>query len=261
MITSTILHLCILILSGGLCIAETPSGYNAEDVFGRIAALNDVVQSAKGDVTRTVLSAQSPKLTLTGTFALQKPDSGILKFDTGTRCVIGYDRETCRLFYTDRNKGFYKPAREMTPPERFFLSPLLFFGGAETLRNTSDAIEIYNVTDSTIVLRITPKIPIFYNYILIGVNPENWLVNAIEFFDLKNELFYQALYTEYKNNGENIHFPAKITVTTVQKGIVTAETTVLSNVQLNLTLDDDDFRIGSNYSTTWSPEADILHKY
>lgn len=246
----------LVIIYGFSCRAGAtePAGINAEDVIENVNKTYNRVFSASGIITRFLESGNDDAKFFSGSFAIQKPDRKIVRFEKDTPQYTGYDGKTYRIFFPEDNKGYYTDTRDLSDLEKYVLGPGPIFGNILKLMERGFTFRITDFYEGNIIILATPVNPQQYNYILIGIAPETWTIRAVEYFDKQNVLVNQTLFPAYINVGDSLFIPSTTTTTTVMSKIVTVETTQLTRVQLNIPLDNEEFIIPSNNATEWNAQ-------
>ncbi|MBN1293183.1 MAG: hypothetical protein JXB48_15200 [Candidatus Latescibacteria bacterium] len=239
----------------GNIFSDDFSKYNNDEVITHVMETYSRVYSATGRITRTV-EADGAKRSNTGKFTVKKPDRLYVEYVGEDHQITVHDGKTLRIFFAEHNKGIYKNTEDMIPMERFILGPEPFFGNVLQLMGKEFTIKLADMTSGNLILKAEPEKPLQLNFILIAINPENWTIQAIEYFDTTNKLVSQTRYYEFKSEGDSLYFPTKTITSTIIQDKLLVETLELSRVQLNYKFNDDIFSVPGNKETEWVLQED-----
>ncbi len=231
--------------------AEELPDYSAEYIISRINETYSKVFSAQGRITRTIEVDNTEIQRHNGRFAVKKPEHIITEFVGEYHQYVGFDGKNFRIYFPNENKGILQKNSDMSHLERYILGPEPFFGNIITLLKQGFSIKVADRVDGNIILKATPHKPVNFNFILVSVDPKTWSIKAIEHFDRKNNLVSQTKFLEYKTVGDSLFFPTKTETSNIIRDTVRVETTNLTRIQLNITLDDESFSIPFKNNTEW----------
>ncbi|MFC1693769.1 hypothetical protein ACFL1R_09720 [Candidatus Latescibacterota bacterium] len=140
--------------------------------------------------------------------------------------------------------------------ERYVLGPGPFFGNILPVMEKEYSFSVIDMFEGKLILKATPLNADGINYILIGIDPEVWIIRAVELFDAQNNLLKQTNYLEFLSYGDSLFFPITVKTLSITNGRVTEETILLSNVRINVTFGESDFQIPGNDNAEWIARPD-----
>ena len=231
--------------------ADETVHYSPEDVISRINETYSKVYSAQGRISRTIEIDENQPYRLLGSFTVEKPVNVLIKFAGDFLQYIGFDGKEFRIYFPVENRGVYKKTSVMTFLDRFMSGTELFFGNYTSLLQNGFSITVHDTLNGKIILKATPEKQIHFNYILVGVDPQTWTIQVVEYFNTKNILVSQTKFLEYNTIGDTLIFPRKIIISTIVNNKVRIETTSLTSFKLNIFFEDKAFSIPSNENTKW----------
>lgn len=247
---------CIIIALSGAAIATEPPGYTPEEVLAYVNETYQKVQSAEGVILRTKGVGNEEQQRFTGRFAVKKPDLLFVEYVRDLRQLTAYDGKTFRIYFPDENRGLYRETQNLSEMERYILGPGPFFGNILPVMEKEYSFSVIDMFEGKLILRAIPRNSDVINYILIGIDPEVWIICAVELFYAQNNLVKQTRYLEFLSYGDSLFFPITVKTLSTTNSRVTEETTLLSNVQINVSPSESYFQIPGNDNTEWIARPD-----
>jgi len=241
----------LVVLSVLPCVSGKEQDFSPDEVMGFVKKTYGKVFSARGVITRIIEYGGGETERSDGVFAASRPDRMLIEFKGDLHQFMGFDGDFFRIYFPGENRGFYTDAAELGIPERFVLGPGPFFGNILDIVDSSFKLEVADFYEGKIVLKAIPGNPAQFSSILIGVAPETWTIRAVEHYDMQNKLVSQTRYMAFKTVGDSLFFPTTVETSTLLKNGVMVETTYISEVMLNVLIDDEFFDIPGNDDTDW----------
>ena len=228
----------------------------AERVIARVDETYSHVRSARGRIARAT-SFSGTEQRYEGRFAAEKPERLLVEFVGDEEQVVVCDGQKFRAYFPGPNQGLYQTMESLSPMERFVLGPGPFFGNLLPLLQDGYVFDIAETVGGNHILRATPVRPAHFNFILLAIDPETWTIRAVEHFDRANQLMSQTRFLEFESIGDSLFLPTLVQSSTVTEDGIVTETTRLSRLLLNTSLDATVFRTPGDEHTEWSqmPES------